>query len=159
MGGNVLRANYKRTGEDVDITGLGGGLAAGSWGGGSGTPRPFGGILVTSFASELGGPGASIMMSTYGLIETTYGSLEAALRFGSGFRAVPMGWWNQSQVPSFFEWPVFSVSAGDSQILVRVTRLSIDPGATNSIAFVSASGHSARFVFYFLIASGPGTPL
>jgi len=87
---SYLRCNYRITGKEVDIDAIGGGIALGSWGGGSGTNRAFGGFIMGSY----NGPAYATyhIISAYGAMSQYFGSGQ----FDSGYKIFPFAVWDAS---------------------------------------------------------------
>jgi len=87
---SYLRCNYRITGKQLDIDAIGGGVALGSWGGGSGTNRAFGGFIMGSYN---GAAYATYhVISAYGAMSQYFGSGQ----FDSGYKIFPFAIWDAS---------------------------------------------------------------
>lgn len=87
---SYLRCNYRITGKQIDIDAIGGGIVAGSWGGGPGTNRAFGGFIMGSY----NGPAYATyhVISAYGAMSQYFGSGQ----FDSGYKIFPFAVWDAS---------------------------------------------------------------
>ena len=158
MQGSVLRTNYRKTGGVTDITAIGGAGALGSWGGGAGTPLPYGGFIMGSFNSAV----TSILhpISAYGAMSDYYGGGN----FNSGFKIFPLMVKNASvpndavaSVAYDFDWTItgsifWVVGNKMSAYLISVATLS---GPVLGVPSIFASNESAHFVWAGFIVSSP----
>lgn len=157
---SYLRTNYRISGKELDYDAIGGGVVAGSWGGGAGTNRGFGGFIMGSFNSTV----ASTIhpISAYGAMSEYFGDGE----FGSGYKIFPLMVKNASvpyggtaSVGYEFHWSmsgsIFWVM-GVKKSLISITGTGLD-AATNAVPAASlfASNESAHFVWAGWIVSGP----
>ena len=158
MVGSYLRTNYRRTGAQLDINAVGGGIAQGSWGGGSGTPLAYGGLVMGSFNSAV----LSIIhpISAFGAMSAFYGSG----LFGAGYKIFPINVKNASapndavaSVQYIYHWTVtgsifYVIGNKMSAYLISVTGLS---GPVLGVPSAFASNESAHFVWAGFIVSAP----
>jgi hypothetical protein len=158
---SYLRTNYRLTGKELDIDAIGGALgeSAGSFAGGPGTNRPFGGFIMGSYN---GAAYATYhVISAYGAMSAYYGGG----MFNSGYKifpfmvknaSVPIG--GTASVLYFYNW---SVSGSLFNIIgIKISGVSISgTGVTNTnalgIASGFASGETIHIIWAGFIVSGP----
>jgi len=158
MAGSYLRTNYRKTGGIADITAIGGGFAIGSWGGGSGTPLPYGGFVMGSFASAAFS--AMHPISAVGAMSEYFGSG----LFGAGYKIFPFMVKNASvpndavaSVVYAFDWSLsgslfWVIGNKMSSHLISVSTAS---GPVLGAPSILASNESIHFVWAGYIVSGP----
>lgn len=162
---SYLRTNYRVTGRQIDITAIGGALASvGSFGGGAGTAREYGGFIMGSFASAV----YSVIhpISAFGAMSQYYGSG----KFGSGYRIFPIMIKNASQpiggtasVHYEFHWSVsgslfWIIGTKLSQVFDSVSGTGVAAEktiVTDVAASVFASNESIHVVWAGWIVSAP----
>jgi len=175
--GSYLRTNYRITGKELDAEAIGGGVVQGSWGGGAGTRREYGGFIMGSFNSTV----YSVIhpISAYGAMSEYFGDG----MFDSGYKIFPFAIWNGSipiggtaSVGYHFMWTVSgslfwvignkqSVWAKDAQIVYNdsadsglAATVTITIPSISQVAYVRsgfASNESVHFVWAGFIVSGP----
>jgi hypothetical protein len=173
---SFLRTNYRTTGKEIDIDAIGGGIVAGSWGGGAGTNRPFGGFIMGSFNGSI--YATYHIVSAYGAMSEYFGSGQ----FDSGYKIFPIAIWDASvpvgattSVNYKFLWSVsgslFNVKivkmstwydsavnkyadSATTGLAATVTYSWREVSAMNHMAAVT-SGETVHFVWAGFIVSGP----
>ncbi len=156
--GSYLRTNYRIGGRELDIDGIGGGAVEGSWGGGAGTRREYGGFIMGSFNSAV----LSVIhpISAYGAMSEYYGDG----LFDSGYKIFPMVV-RDASVPiggttSVAYFYMATVTGSLFYVLGNKASAHLISAATQSgpvlgAPSVFASNESAHFVWAGFIASGP----
>jgi len=160
---SYLRTNYRITGKELDADAVGGGVVLGSWGGGAGTNRAFGGFIMGSYN---GAAYATYhVISAYGAMSQYYGSGQ----FDSGYKIFPFAVWDASvnltgdvSVNYKYLW-----SASGSLIIIKGLKFSEILDSVSGTAGVEAtvvkrhvasafaSGESIHFVWAGWIVSAP----
>jgi hypothetical protein len=178
---SYLRTNYRITGKEIDIDAIGGGVIAGSWGGGAGTDRAFGGFIMGSFNGSA--YATYHIISAYGAMSQFYGSG----KFDSGYKifpfmvkdaSVPVG--GTTSVGYDYYWSVsgsliniigvkksvtryftdYTLKYDDSAVTglaatVTITIPAVGTVIARNVASGFTSGESVHFVWAGWIVSGP----
>ena len=153
-----MRTNYRITGKELDVDAIGGGAVLGSWGGGAGTRREFGGFVMGSFNSAV----LSVIhpISAYGAMSQYYGDG----LFDSGYKIFPIIIRNASvpadaitSVAYFYAATMtgstfYVVGNKASSLMLSAATQS---GPVMGAASVFASNESAHFVWAGFVVSGP----
>lgn len=176
MPGSYLRTNYRSTGGELDIIGIGGGILLASNAGGAGTKRAFGGFILVSLpvsASAIMDASAAVTanrsgcytLSTYALLSLYYGTAEATV----GCKAFPL--WvaaisSHLSVGSvtvgggLIQWMPVAPSGSILNIKLRVLSVAAESaaGGTGSVTkldWQSMGGSQPNVMAAFFIASAP----
>lgn len=165
---SFLRTNYRLTGKEIDIDAIGGamGESVGSFAGGPGTNRPFGGFIMGSFNSTA----YSVIhpISAYGAMSEYFGDGQ----FDSGYKIFPVMIRNASipvggTASVYYDFigsmsgSLFWVIGVKMSYFSQMLDSTIDLTATQSIAgiianiSVFASNESIHFHWAGFIVSGP----
>lgn len=160
---SYLRTNYRLTGKEIDVDAIGGGVVAGSWGGGAGTNSPFGGFIMGSFASTV--LSALHPISAYGAMSEYFGGGQ----FGSGYKIFPFAIWDGSvplgggvSVNYKYLWSVsgslfWVIGLKFSEVLASVSGTAgVEATVIDRlVATAFASNESVHIVWAGFIVSGP----
>lgn len=148
--GSYLRTNYRITGGELDANALGGGLVQGSWGGGAGTRKQYGGFIMGSFASTM--LTTTTPISAYGAMGSYYGDG----LFGPGYKIFPFAVLDGS-VPvggTASVQYIYAASTDGSIFYVKGIKIS-QSGTAKAGAVGFASEEAVHFVWAGFIVSGP----
>lgn len=148
--GSYLRTNYRVTGAQLDAEALGGGVVQGSWGGGAGTRREYGGLIMGSFNSAV--LSAVHPISAYGAMSEYYGGG----LFDSGYKIFPFAIFDGS-VPvggTASVQYIYGATITGSLFYVKGIKMS-QSGTVKAGALGFASNESAHFVWAGFIVSAP----
>ena len=160
---SYLRTNYRITGKELDADAIGGGVVLGSWGGGAGTNRAFGGFIMGSYNGSA--YATYHVISAYGAMSEYYGSGQ----FDSGYKIFPFAVWDASvpvgggvSVNYKYYWSVSGslmmiIGLKFSEILDSISgTVGVDKIAVvRHVASGFASGESVHFVWAGWIVSAP----
>ena len=128
---SYLRCNYRLTGKQIDIDAIGGGIALGSWGGGAGTNRAFGGFIMGSINAN----NSVITDSAYGAMSHYYGDGQ----FGSGYKVVPVAF---QYLGGSVDYKVYTTMSFDGSVFALIPYKIYDIGSAASITTSMSVGDS-----------------